>query len=99
MASQLAFPGLADQVLPKTAMRLGLYKRKARVLVDLAGANQNALRPKRDPAIAAGARKRDAFGDEALAEALAARARLDQQQAEFCHFVVASNQEHRADRP
>src|ERR1700684_1868206 len=99
MASQLAFPGLANQVLPKTAMRLGLHERKARVLIDLASGDQNTLRPKRDPAVAAGARERDAFGDEALPKTLAARARLDQQQAEFCHLVVASNQEHRADRP
>jgi hypothetical protein len=60
-ASQLAFPGLADQVLPKTAMWLGLHEHKARVLIDLASGNQNALRPKRDAAIAAGAREGDAW--------------------------------------
>src|ERR1700679_2492270 len=99
MASQLAFPGLADQILPKAAMRLGFHERKASVLIDLAGGNQNALRPQRDSAIAAGAREGDAFGDQALPEALAARARLDQQQAEVCDLVVAPDPEHRADRP
>ena len=55
--SQFQLPGLADQVLAETAVRLGGDQHEAGVLIDLAGGDQDALGPQRDLAIAAGLRE------------------------------------------
>ena len=75
--SQLPFPGLADQALPKTAVRLGGDQDESGILVDLAGGDQDALGPQRDFAIAAGLREGDGFGDQPPAESLSAPGRID----------------------
>ena len=95
--SQLALPGLADQVLAKAAVRLGRHQHEAGVLIDLAGGDQNALGPQRDLAIAAGLRERDAFADQPLAEPLSAPGRIDQQQAQLGDVVAVPDQKYRAD--
>src|SRR4051812_18297568 len=96
--SQLQLPRLADQVLAEAAVGLFSDQYEAGVLIDLAGGEQDALGPERDLAIAAGAREGDAFGDEALAEAVSASSGVDDEQPDFRDVVAMPHQEHRADR-
>ncbi len=83
--------------LAETAVRLGGDQLESGVLVDPAGGDQNALGPQRDPAIAAGLRKRDAFGDQPLAQPLSAPGRIDQQQPQLGDVVGVAHQKYRAD--
>ena len=62
--SKLQLPGLADQALAETAVRLGGHQHESGVLIDPARGDQDALGPQRDLAIAACAREGDAFGDQ-----------------------------------
>src|SRR5450631_1546622 len=96
--SQLPFPGLADQALPKTAVRLGGDLDETGILVDLAGGDQDALGPQRDFAIAAGLRESDAFGDQPFAQSTAATGRIDQQQPQLGDIVGVLDEKYRADR-
>src|SRR6202040_3810465 len=96
--SQLALPGLADQALPKAAVRLAGHEFKSGVLVDPARGDQDALGPQRDLAIAAGPREGDAFGHQPPAETLSTSGRIDQQQPQFCDVIGMPDQKYRADR-
>src|ERR1700733_6908506 len=95
--SQLAFPGLANQALTKTAMRLGGHQHESGVLINFSRSDQNALGPQRDLAIAAGLGEGDAFGDQPLAQSLSAPGRVDQQQPQFGDIVAVPDQKYRAD--
>ena len=96
-ASQFQFPGLADQALTETAVRLGGDELEPGLLIDLACGDQDALGPQRDPAIAAGFRERDAFGDQPMAQSLSASGRVDQQQPQLGDIVGVPDQKDRAD--
>src|SRR3981081_3659119 len=96
-ACHCALPGLADQVLAETAVRLGGHQHETGILINLARGEQNALGPQRDLAIAAGLRKRDAFADQPFAQSLSASGRIDQQQTQFGDIVGMPDQKYRAD--
>src|SRR5688500_12213744 len=98
MSLEIALPGLADQALSKTAMRFGRHQLEDGVLVDATRGDQNALRPQRDLAIAAGFCEGDAFADQFLAEPLSAPGRFDQQQPQLGDIVAVLDQKYRADR-
>ena len=78
-------------------MGLARHRHEPGILIDLACGDQDALRPQRDPAIAAGLRERDAFGDEASPEPMSAPGRIDQQQTQFGDVVRVPHQKDRAD--
>src|SRR5687768_16932814 len=54
---QLHLPGLADQIMPKTVMRLFVDHAKAGASVDAARRQQDALRPQRHGCVAQFARR------------------------------------------
>ena len=84
--------------MPKTVMRFFADALKSGALINFARGDQDALGPQRDLAVAALARKADAFAHQSLAKPLAAPARIDQQQPQFCNLVGLPDQKHRADR-
>src|ERR1700690_1137805 len=95
---QLQLPGLADQALAETAVRLAGDKHESGLLINLAPGDQNALGPQRDRAIAAGPRKGDALSDQPFAQSMSAPGRVDQQQSQFGDLVAVSHEKYRADR-
>src|SRR5262245_45550376 len=64
--------------------------------VDMAGGQQDTIRPKSHSPVAGAPGKADTFIDQATAETQAAGAGLDEQQAELGHGFRLFNQEYRA---
>src|SRR5258708_19724578 len=83
--------------MAEAGMRLVAQAAEAGALVDVAGGDEDALRPQRDLAIARLAGEADAFIDQPCADAEAARLGLDQQQAQLGLRPRLLDQEHRAE--
>src|SRR5438309_5865454 len=96
-SSKLQFPGLADQALAETAVRLGGDQHESGILIDRARRHENALGPQRDLAVTASPRKRDAFTDQPSAQSLSASGGIDQQQSQLGDLVAVSDQKYRSD--
>src|SRR6188768_819553 len=88
---------LADQWFAEGSMPLFLDERESGRLVDAACGNQHVIGPQAERSVAFGASKGDAFVNQALADALAARRRLDIEQAQLRHTRRLANDEHRPD--
>src|SRR5919197_3540709 len=96
-ALELAFPGLADEVVAEAVMRLGADEMKPGALVEAPRADEHVVGPQRDAAIAGEPGEAQAFRDKALADAEPARLLLDEQKAQLRHLVARLHEEHRAD--
>src|SRR4051812_47286894 len=93
-ASQLALERLPHERMPEAAVRFFLRESESARLVDGTGGVEPTVGPQHDAPVAGGAGEREAFVDEPLAEAEAARGRLDQQQAQLRHPRRALHEEH-----
>ena len=96
--AQTQLPRLGDEVLGKTVVRFLFDFEKTGFGVDVAGRQQIALGPQPDLAIASGAGEVQQVVDQAHADALTARVRLDQEQTQLAHFLRGFDQEHTANR-
>src|SRR5580765_4580957 len=96
-ASELQVPGLPDQVVAEAVMRLLVDEAIAPCLVNAPRGHEDAIGPERDLPVAHLAGEALALGDEARADAEAARRRLDEQEPELGHGLRVSDEEDRAD--
>src|SRR6185295_7663820 len=95
--SELQVPGLPDQVLAEPVIRLRMHEAIAPGLVDAPRGHENTIGPERDLLVARLAREALALGDEARADAEAARRRLDEQEPELGHGLRLGDEEDRSD--
>src|SRR4030095_9729437 len=84
-ASELQVPGLPDQVVAEAVMALLVHEAIARALVDAPRGHEDAIGPERNLPVARLAREALALGDEARADAEAARWRLHEQEHRLGH--------------
>src|SRR5207237_760111 len=82
-----------DQPLAELVVGLARGEPEARPLVDVARGQEQGLRPEDHLAVAGAAGEAEALADQPRAEARAARARLDQEQAELRHRPRARHEE------
>src|SRR5262249_17419236 len=95
--SQRQLPDLADEVLAEAVMLLALDEAEPGGLVEAPRRDQHVVGPEPEPAVAAAPRETDAFGDEALADAEAARLGRDDEEAELGDALRLFHDEDRAD--
>src|ERR1700722_1997055 len=95
---QRHLPNLADEIDAEIPMRLLGDLGKAAALIDRPRRDQDALRPQRDPAVAGTPSETNTFLDEPASDAVAAGARLDQEEAELRDAAAGVDQHDRADR-
>ena len=96
---QIELVDLADEIDPKAVMALLIYEVKPAVHVDLPSSDQRVVGPQLHPRVASSAGESDALIDQAMAEASAARRRLDQQDAQLRGGVVGRDAENTAHPP
>src|SRR3954468_21436551 len=97
-SSEIALPGLANQILPEAVVLLFLHELEAGALVDAAGRDQDALRPQCHLAVAPIACALEALLDQCATDAEPPRALLHLQQAQLGDLVGSLDQKDRADR-
>src|SRR5204863_28496 len=95
--SQRELPELADESVAEARVPLLSHSPESAPPVERARRGEIRLRPQREPAVALGARKADAFLDQPPAEPAAARLRLDDQEPQLRHGLRVLHHEHRAD--
>src|SRR5690606_4004242 len=94
---QPQLPRLPHQILPKTAVRLGVDQLEADSLINLARGRQNVVGPKCHATVADRAGVDDAFLHETAADAAAAGIRLDVEKPELGDLISLLDQKNRAD--
>src|ERR1700694_699422 len=97
MLGELQLPVFARQIIAEAAVRFLSDQLEPALPVDVARRREIRLRPQRELPVALRAREGDAFVDQALADAPAARLRLDQKQAQLCGRCGLLDDERRAD--
>src|SRR5262249_33678342 len=94
--SQLELPELADEVVPEAPVPLLVDEAEPSALLDRAGGVKDVVGPEDDLAAAGAAGEGDAFLDEALADAEAARLGIDDQEPKLRHRRRFPHQKDRA---
>src|SRR5258706_15176481 len=94
--SEAELPRLGDERGAEAGVALLAHEGEPLGRVDPPGREQDALRPERDRAVAGLAREAHALVDEALADAEATRARIDDEEAELGHPAGALHEKHGA---
>src|SRR5689334_3291747 len=94
---QLKLPEFTDYRHAELAVRFALHEPEPQLRIDRARSREVRMRPEHELAVALLPREIDALLDEALAESLAARGGLDQQQPELCGISAFLHHEGGAD--
>src|SRR5436305_14147541 len=87
ITSQRALPGLADELMAETRMRLAGDARESRALIDAVRLHEDAVGAQRGLRVAHRAAEADAFVDPARPAAECAPPWLGQEQAELRHAL------------
>src|SRR5262245_49724051 len=95
-AVKLQLPDLFHQIVAEAVMRLLFDEPEPGFFVDMAGGMKDAVRPQRDLLVPGLPGESHAFTDQALADAHAPSARLDQQHAQLGHSLRFFDKKHTA---